>query len=167
MGQQSFDIISEIELPEVRNAVVQANKETGTRYDLKNTKTEIELDESAPKLTIRTQDDFILKQVVQVLEDRLTRRKVPVRALDYGTVQPATGGRVVQEVTLQRGIPVEKGREVVKFLKKLGLKKVQASIQGEQVRVTGKSRDDLQQAIAALRDHDFGIDMQFTNYRGN
>ena len=167
MAQQSFDIVSEIELPEVRNAVVQANKEAGTRYDLKATKTEIELDEAGPKLTIRTQDEFTLKQIVQVLEERLIRRKVPVRALTYGSMQPAAGGRVVQEVDLQRGIPIEKAREVVKFVKKLNLKKMQASIQGEQVRVTGKSRDDLQEAIAALKEHDFGIDMQFTNYRGN
>lgn len=167
MPQNTFDIVSEVELPEVKNAVVQANKEVATRYDLKTTNSEIELDESTPKLTIRTQDEYTLKQVVDVLSEKLIRRKVPVKAFDYGKVQPASGGRVVQEVPIQQGIPTEKAREIVKFVKDLKLKKVQASIQGEQVRVSGPKRDDLQEAIAALKAKDFGMDMQFTNFRSS
>lgn len=167
MPQNTFDIVSEIELPEVKNAVVQANKEIGTRYDLKSTGSEIELDESTPKLTIRTQDEYTLKQVSDVLTEKLVRRKVPVKAFDYGKMQPASGGRVVQEVAIQQGIPTEKAREIVKFIKDLKLKKVQASIQGEQVRVSGPKRDDLQQVISALNGKDFGVDMQFTNYRSS
>lgn len=164
-GQNSFDIVSEIELPEVQNAVALANKEVTIRYDLKTTDSSIEFDESGPKLTIRSQDEFTLKQVIEVLETCLVRRKVAVKGLEYGTVESAAGQSVRQEVELQVGIPVEKGREIVKKIKELKLKKVQASIQGDQVRVTGPKRDDLQAAMAALKDHDFGIDMQFTNYR--
>ncbi|MEZ5366074.1 MAG: YajQ family cyclic di-GMP-binding protein [Bryobacterales bacterium] len=167
MAQNSFDVVSEIELPEVKNAVMQANKELSTRFDLKPTNSEIELDESAPKITIRSQDEYSAKQVRSVLEEKLVRRKVPLKGLDYGKIDPAAGGRVVQEVKLQQGIPVEKGREIVKVIKDLKLKKVQASIQGEQVRVTGPDRDDLQRVMAALREKDLGIDMQFTNYRSN
>ena len=167
MAQNSFDVVSQIEMPEVKNAVVQANKELATRFDLKPTNSEVELDEATPKLTLRSQDEYTVKQVRQVLEEKLVRRKVPLKAFDYGNIDPAAGGRVVQEVKLQQGIPVEKGRAIVKHIKDLKLKKVQASIQGEQVRVTGPNRDDLQNVISALKDKDFGIDMQFTNYRSN
>ena len=167
MAQNHFDVVSQLELPEVKNAVVQANKELGQRFDLKPTNSEIELDESAPRITIRSQDEYSAKQVRLVLEEKLVRRKVPLKAMDYGKIEAAAGGRVVQEVKLQQGIPVEKGREIVKLVKDLKLKKVQASIQGEQVRVTGPDRDDLQKVIAALREKDFGIDMQFINYRSN
>ena len=166
-GQNSFDIVSQIELPEVQNAVAQANKEVSQRYDLKATDSTIEFDQAAPKLTIRSQDEYTIKQVTDVLEGKLVRRKVPLKSLEYGKIQPAAGARVVQEVTLQQGIPVEKGREIVKKIKDLKLKKVQASIQGDQVRVTGPKRDDLQAAMNALKEQDFGIDMQFTNYRSN
>ncbi len=166
-GQNSFDIVSQIELPEVQNAVEQASKEILTRFDLKTTKSSIEFDSAAPKLTLRSQDEYTLKQVVDVLESKLVRRKVPLKSLVYGKVQPAANASVVQEVELQQGIPVEKGREIVKKIKDLKLKKIQASIQGDQVRVTGPSRDDLQAAMTALKDQDFGIDMQFTNYRSN
>ena len=149
----------------MKNAVVQANKEVATRFDLKPTKSEIELDEATPKITIRSQDEFTIKQVRTVMEEKLVRRKVPLKAFEYGKIEPAAGGRVVQEVKLQQGIPVEKGREIVKVIKGLKLKKVQASIQGEQVRVTGPDRDDLQKIIAELKSKDLGIDMQFTNYR--
>jgi hypothetical protein len=167
MAQNSFDVVSQLELPEVKNAVMQANKELITRFDLKPTNSEIELDESAPKITIRSQDEFSAKQVRAVLEEKLVRRKVPLKAMDYGKFEPAAGGRVVQEVKLQQGIPVEKGREIVKIIKDLKLKKVQASIQGEQVRVTGPDRDDLQKIMGVLREKDLGIDMQFINYRSN
>lgn len=166
-GQNSFDIVSQIELPEVQNAVEQASKEILTRFDLKATKSSIEFDSSAPKLTLRSQDEYTLKQVVDVLESKLVRRKVPLKSLIYGKLQPAHNASVLQEVELQQGIPIEKGREIVKRIKDLKLKKIQASIQGDQVRVTGPSRDDLQAAMAALKQEDFGIDMQFTNYRSN
>ncbi len=165
MAQNSFDIVSELELPEVKNAVVQTNKEVAQRYDLKATNSEIELDESTPKLVIRSQDEYTVKQVYEVLQERLVRRKVPVKALTPGKIQPASGGRVVQEVSLQQGIPAEKAREIVKHIKDLKLKKVQASIQGDQVRVTGPKLDDLQAVMASLRGADLDIDMQFTNYR--
>ena len=122
---------------------------------------------SRPKLTIRTQDEFTLKQVTDVLHEKMTRRKVPVKALSYGTMQGASGGTVTQEASLQQGIPIEKAREIVKKVKDLKLKKVQASIQGDQVRVTGPKRDDLQAVITALKAADFGIDMQFSNFRSN
>lgn len=167
MAQNSFDVVSQIEIPEVKNAVVQANKELDTRFDLKPTGSEIELDEATPKITLRSQDEYSVKQVRQVLEEKLVRRKVPLKAFEYGKIEPAAGGRVVQEVKLQQGIPTEKGREIVKAIKDMKLKKVQASIQGEQVRITGPDRDDLQKVIAELKGKDFGIDMQFTNYRSN
>jgi cyclic-di-GMP-binding protein len=167
MAQNSFDIVSRIEMPEVKNAVVQAAKELVTRFDLKATASEIELDEAAPKLVLRSQDEFTIKQVRDVLEDKLVRRKVPLKGLEFGKIEPAGGGRVVQEVTLQQGIPVEKGREIVKRIKDLKLKKVQASIQGDEVRVSGPDRDDLQKVMAALREADLGVDMQFVNYRSN
>jgi uncharacterized protein YajQ (UPF0234 family) len=164
-GQNSFDIVSQIELPEVQNAVAVANKEATTRFDLKATNSTIEFDASGPKLTIRSQDEYTLKQVIDLLETSLVRRKVAVKSLNYGVVESAAGSSVRQDVELQVGIPVEKGREIVKKIKELKLKKVQASIQGDQVRVTGPKRDDLQAAMTALKDMDFGIDMQFVNYR--
>lgn len=165
MAQNSFDIVSQIELPEVKNAVVQTNKEVGTRYDLKTTNSEIELDESTPKLVLRSQDEYTAKQVYDVLQERLVRRKVPVKSLMPGKIEPASGGRVVQEIPLQQGIPADKAKAIVKHIKDLKLKKVQASIQGDQVRVTGPKLDDLQTVIGSLREADFDIDMQFTNYR--
>jgi len=165
MAQNSFDIVSNIELPEVQNAVLQTNKELEQRFDLKGTNSSVELDEQTPKLTLRSQDEYTLKQVTDVLQQKLVRRKVPLKSLTFGKIEPAAGQTVVQEVPLQQGIPVEKGREIVKAIKDLKLKKVQASIQGDQVRVSGPKRDDLQAVMAALKDRDFGIDMQFTNYR--
>jgi len=167
MAQNTFDIVSQVELPEVKNAVVQATKEVGQRYDLKNTKSEIELDESAPKIVVKAPDQFTLKQVIEVLEQKLVRRNVALKALSYGKIQPAAGSSVTQDIDLQQGIPSEKAKEIVKHIKDLKLKKVQASIQGDQVRVTGPDRDDLQKVISALKEHDFGIDMQFSNYRSN
>ncbi len=164
-GQNCFDIVSQIELPEVQNAVALANKEVTIRYDLKTTNSSIDFDSSGPKLTIRSQDEYTLKQVIDVLETCLVRRKVPIKSLSYGSMEAAAGSSVRQEVELQVGITVEKARSIVKKIKELKLKKVQASIQGDQVRVSGPKRDDLQAAMAALKDHDFGIDMQFVNYR--
>lgn len=166
MPDNSFDIVSLVEMPEVLNAVQQALKEIQTRYDLKGSKSEIELNEKEYKLTLASADEFKLKAVIEILESKLIKRKVPLKALSYGTINQAAGSSVRQEVTLQNGIPTEKAREIVKAIKETK-KKVQASIQGDLVRVAGKDRDTLQDVIAFLKSKDFGIDMQFTNYRSN
>lgn len=166
MPDNSFDIVSQVEMPEVLNAVQQALKEIGQRYDLKDSKSSIELNQKEHKITLQSADEFKLKAVTEVLEGKLVRRKVPLKALTYGPVQQAAGSTVRQEISLQNGIPIEKAREIVKFIKDTK-KKVQAAIQGDLVRVSGRDRDALQDVIAALRGHDFGIDMQFTNYRTN
>ena len=161
----SFDIVSNIDLQEVSNAIHQAVKEVLNRYDLKKTKSTIELDTEGSKIVVRSDDDFTIKQVVEVLNQKLVRRGIPTKGLTYGAVQEAGGSTVLQEITLQQGIPIEKAREVVKLIKNRKLK-VQSSIQGDQVRVSGKKRDDLQAVMAMLKEQDLGIDMQFTNYRG-
>ncbi len=166
MPDNSFDVVSKIELPEVSNAVQQAMKEILQRYDLKDSKSSIELNEKDNKLVLASKDEFTLKAITQVLEQKLVKRNVPLKGLSFGTILPAAGSSVRQEVTLQQGIPIEKAREVVKKIKDSKLK-VQAAIQGDLVRVSGKDRDTLQQVIALLRGSDFGIDMQFTNYRSN
>jgi uncharacterized protein YajQ (UPF0234 family) len=166
MPDNSFDIVSEVEMPEVANAIQQASKEIGQRYDLKDSKSAIELSEKDKKITLHSQDDFKIKAVAEILESKLVKRKVPLKALSYGVIEAAGNSRVRQEITLQVGIPIEKAREIVKFIKDTK-KKVQASIQGELVRVAAKDRDVLQEIIAALRGKDFGIDMQFINYRSN
>ena len=159
----SFDIVSRIELPEVANAVHQATKEIRTRYDFKGSKSTITLEDE--KIVIVADDEFKRKAVQEVLEGKLVKRGVPLKALEYGKVTEASHATVRQEVSLQQGIPIEKARAIVKAIKDLKKKSVQASIQGDQVRVTGKSRDDLQDVIASLKSQDFDIDMQFTNYR--
>lgn len=165
MPQASFDIVSKIDLQEVLNAVMQTVKEVQQRYDLKGTGSTVELDQAANKIVVRAPDEFTLKQVLDILGQKLVRRSVPLKGLDYEKIQPAAGSAVVQEINLQQGIPMEKAREIVKLIKQTKLK-VQAAIQGDQVRVTGKNRDDLQQVIAGLKEQDLGIDMQFVNYRG-
>jgi len=166
MADNSFDVVSKIELPEVSNAVQQALKEILQRYDLKDSKSNIELNEKDLKLVLTSSDDFKLKAVTEILQSKLVKRNVPLKGLDYGTIQPAAGSSVRQEVKLQQGISTEKARDIIKAIKD-SKKKVQASIQGDLVRVSGKDRDTLQEVIALLRGHDFGIDMQFTNYRSN
>ncbi|MCC6367190.1 MAG: YajQ family cyclic di-GMP-binding protein [Bryobacterales bacterium] len=166
MPENTFDIVSIVEMPEVVNAISQAMKEIITRYDLKDSKSSIELNEKEKKILLASKDEFKLKAVVEILEGKLAKRKVPLKALIYGTVQPAAGSTVRQEITLQVGIPTEKAKEIIKAIKD-SKKKVQASIQGDLVRVSGKDRDTLQEIIALLRGKDFGIDMQFTNYRSN
>lgn len=166
MPDNSFDIVSLVELPEVMNAVQQAMKEIITRYDLKDSKSSIELNEKDRTLALEAPDEFKLRAIIEILESKLVKRKVPLKALTFGTIQPAAGSRVRQEVTLQNGIPIEKAREIVKAIKEIK-KKVQASIQGDLVRVAGRDRDSLQDVIAMLKSTDFGIDMQFTNYRSN
>ena len=166
MPDNSFDVVSKVELPEVGNAIQQALKEIHQRYDLKDSHSTIELDEKENKILLASKDEFKLKAVVDVLETKLIKRQVPIKALTFGEVTPAAGSTVRQEVSLQQGIPIEKAREIVKKIKDSKLK-VQASIQGDFVRVSGRDRDLLQQVIKLLRESDFGIDMQFTNYRTN
>jgi hypothetical protein len=166
MPDNSFDVVSEVSLPEVSNAVQQAMKEIITRFDLKDSKSSIELNEKDKKLILASSDDYKLKAVTDILQNKLVKRSVPLKNFTYGTITPSAGSSVRQEVTLQQGIPIEKARDVVKKLKDSKLK-VQASIQGEVVRVTGKDRDTLQQAIALIKGSDFGIDIQFTNFRTN
>jgi cyclic-di-GMP-binding protein len=164
MPDNSFDVVSKIELPEVLNAVQQALKEVQQRYDLKDSHSSIELEEKENKILLASKDEFKLKAVVDILESKLIKRKVPLKGLTYGEVLAAGGSTVRQEVSLQQGIAIEKAREIVKKIKESKLK-VQASIQGDFVRVSGRDRDTLQSAIKLLRESDFGIDMQFTNYR--
>ena len=161
----SFDITSEIDLQEVDNAINQARKELGQRYDFKGSPATIELDQKNKTLTLTAEDKFKLGAVWEIVQTRMVRRNVPVKNLKAGEVEPASAGTVKQVYTLQVGIPSETAKDIVKFLKDSKLKKVQASIQADQVRVQSASRDDLQQAIAALREHDFGIALQFGNYR--
>jgi uncharacterized protein YajQ (UPF0234 family) len=166
MPDNSFDVESQVEMPEVNNAIQQTTKEVTTRYDLKDSKSQIELNEKEKKIVLSSIDDFKLKAVTDILHQKLVKRGVPVRNLTYGTVQKAAGSSVKQEITLTQGIPTEKARDIVKKIKDSKIK-VQASIQGDVVRVSGKDRDTLQQAIALLKGSDFGIDLQFTNYRTN
>jgi len=166
MPDNTFDVVSKIELPEVLNAVQQALKEVQTRYDLKDSRSSIELNEKDSKIVLASQDEFKLKAVVDILESKLVKRKVPLKNLSFGDIVPAAGSTVRQEIALQQGVSTEKAREIVKKIKDSKLK-VQASIQGDFVRVSGRDRDTLQMAIKLLRESDFGIDMQFTNYRTN
>lgn len=166
MPDNSFDVVSKIEIPEVLNAVQQSLKEIHQRFDLKDSRSNIELNEKDNKIVLTSLDEFKLKAVVEILESKLVKRKVPLKGLSYGTIIPAAGSTVKQEITLQQGISTDKAREIVKKVKDSKLK-VQASIQGDFVRVSGRDRDTLQSAIKLLRESDFGIDMQFTNYRTN
>ena len=166
MPENTFDIVSKIDLAEVNNAVQQALKEIHQRYDLKDSKSDIQLNEKDHKITLASLDEFKLKAVTDVFEQKLVKRKVPMKGLTFGPIIPAAGSTVRQEVSLQQGIPIEKAREIVKTIKD-SKKKVQASIQGDLVRVAGRDRDTLQDVIGLLRGQDFGIDMQFTNYRTN
>lgn len=161
----SFDIVSQVDLAEVDNAVNQAMKEVSQRFDFKGTNSRIEFDKNERVLILTTASELTLQSLTGVLTQKLVRRKVGLQALEYGTVEAAAKDTVRQKVTLQMGIPIEKAREIVKFVKALKLKKVQVAIQGDQLRVSGRDRDALQEAIAALKGYDFKIDMQFTNYR--
>jgi hypothetical protein len=160
--EHSFDVVSEVDLQEVKNALQQAMKEIQTRFDLKGSHTEIQLSEGA--LELSSIDEFKLKSALEVLKSKLVKRQVSLKALRPGNVESALGGTARQRIELQNGIPIEKGREIVKLIKNTKLK-VQASIQGDQLRVTGKNKDDLQKIIQLLRDTDLDIHMEFTNYR--
>ncbi len=166
MPDNSFDVVSEIDMPEVSNAIQQALKEISTRFDLKDSKCSIELKEKDKKIELASADDYKLKAITELLEGKMVKRKVPIKNLTYGTVHSSVGSSVKQEITLQQGIPIEKAKEIVKKVKDSKLK-VQAAIQGDLVRVSSKDRDSLQQAIALLRGAEFGVELQFTNYRSN
>jgi uncharacterized protein YajQ (UPF0234 family) len=159
----TFDVVSEVDQQEVRNAVDQASREISTRFDFKGTDSSIELGEKS--IELHTDTDQRLKALTQVLEEKLVKRKVSLKALSYAKVEEAAKGTVRQRVDLNVGINDEKAREIGKFIKALGLKGVQHQVQGDQLRVSGKKRDDLQNAIQAMREHDFGIPLQFTNFR--
>ena len=161
-AENSFDIVCKIDMQEVTNALDQARREVDTRYDLKGTKNEITLEKT--DIVINAADEMKLKAVVDILQSKLHRRGVPLKALTYGAVEPAAGSRLRQKIGLQQGIPMEKAREIVRLIKDQKLK-VQAAIQEDQVRVSGKSRDDLQKVMALLRAQDFGIALQFANLR--
>jgi len=165
MPENTFDIVSKLDLQEVSNAIQQALKEVHQRYDLKDSKSNIVM-EGKDTIVLTSADDYKLKAVNEVFQGKLVKRGVSLKGLTYGAVEPAAGSTVRQKISLQQGIPIEKAREIVKLIKD-AKKKVQASIQGDLVRVSGKDRDSLQAIIAMLRANDFGIDMQFTNYRTN
>jgi len=161
----SFDVTSTIDLQEVDNAVNQARKEIGQRYDFKGSTATIELDQKAGTLTLTAEDRFKLSAVWEVVQTRLVRRNVPVKNVKPGDPEAAGAGSMKQVATLQQGIPSDAAREIVKFIKDHKLKKVQASIQGDQLRLASSSKDELQAVMAALREHDFGVALQFGNYR--
>src|SRR5215467_6391656 len=164
MPDNTFDVVSVVEMPEVLNAIQQARKEFQTRFDLKDSKSEIDLNDKDKKIVVNSIDDFKLKAVVEILQQKLAKRKVPLKNFTYGPIVPAAGSTVRQEITIQSGLPVEKSKEIVKKIKDSKIK-VQASIQGDLVRVSGKSRDLLQEAIQLIKSSDFGLELQFTNYR--
>src|SRR6202030_4567377 len=162
MPDNSFDIVSKIDLAEVANAVQQAMKEVSTRFDLKDSKSQIAM-EGTDAIMLHSADEFKMKAVNDILQQKLVKRGVPLKGLTYGAVEPAAGGTAKRRITMQQGIPIEKAREIVKAIKD-SKKKAQASIQGDLVRISSKDRDTLQETIALLKQHDFGIDLQFTNY---
>src|ERR1700683_737938 len=164
MPDNTFDIVSKIDLQEVSNAIQQALKEVHTRFDLKDSKSNIELEKDA--IVLQSADEYKLKAVNDILQAKLVKRGVSLKGLTYGAVESALGSTAKQRITMQQGIAIEKAREIVKLIKD-SKKKVGVSIQGDVVRVSGKDRDTLQDIIALLKQRDFGIDMQFTNYRSN
>lgn len=162
----SFDVVSEVDLQEVRNAIDQAAREISQRFDFKDTGSNVQLGEEGgkPTITVRSNTEQKVKDVVKVLEEKFVKRKVPLKSLQRGEVQPAGGGTARQLLTINQGISTEKAREIVKYVKDMKVK-AQVAVQGDQVRVSSKSRDTLQDVIAALKEHDFGIPLQFVNYR--
>jgi len=162
--QNSFDIVSQVDRAEITNAIHQTVKEVRQRFDFKGSNANVALEEN--DLVLSAEDETKLRNMNDIFQQKLVRRGVPLKALSYGTVEPAAGGTVRQRVQIQQGIPQEKAKDIVKFIKD-SKAKVQASIQGDTVRVSGKDRDTLQQVIAGLKAKDFGINMQFTNYRTN
>jgi uncharacterized protein YajQ (UPF0234 family) len=165
MAQSSFDVTSPIDFQEVDNALNQARKEVGQRYDFKGARAGIDLNTTEKTLTLSADDEMKMNALWEIVQTRLVRRAVPVKNFTAGDSEPAAGGTVKRVISIQEGIPIEAAREIIKYLKDKKLKKVQAAIQGDQVRVTSASKDDLQEAIHALRDHDFGVALTFGNYR--
>lgn len=164
--QPSFDITSTVDLQEVDNALNQARKEVAQRYDFKGSKASIDFDRAESKLVLVADDELKLNALWEIVVTRLVRRNVPTKNLTRGTMQAAANSTVRQDVALQQGIPSEKAREIVKFIKDAKLKKVQAAIQGDQLRISAPSKDDLQDVMRLLREQDFGLALQFGNYRG-
>jgi cyclic-di-GMP-binding protein len=164
MPDNSFDVVSKIDMTEVSNAIQQALKEIHTRFDLKDSKSNIEIEKDA--ILLHSADEYKLKAVNDVLQAKLVKRGVSLKGLTYAPVEPAAGGSSKRKITMQQGIAIEKAREIVKLVKE-SKKKAQASIQADLIRVSGKDRDTLQEVIALLRGHDFGIDLQFVNFRTN
>ena len=162
----SFDITSTVDLQEVDNAVNQARKEVAQRYDFKGSRASIDLNREENTLTLTADDDFKMNALWEILQGRMVRRGVPTKNLTPGDLERAANDTVRRVVTLQQGIPTEAAKEIVKFLKEHKLKRVQAAIQADQVRVSSVSKDDLQEAMRLLREHDFGVALQFGNYRG-
>jgi len=160
--EETFDVVSKVDMQEVNNAINQAGKEIGQRYDFKNSKTQISLE--GEEIKIVTEDDFRLRSVVDALQTKLVNRKVSIRNLDFGKVQEAGGGMVRQLIKIKQGLETDTAKAMVKDIKESKIK-VQAQIMGDQVRVAGKNRDDLQKVIQLLRDKDYGVELQFTNYR--
>ena len=165
MPDNSFDIVSKIDLAEVANAIQQATKEVSTRFDLKDSKSQIAM-EGTDAIMLHSADEYKMKAVNDILQAKLVKRGVSLKGLTYGPLDTAAGSTVKQKVTLQQGIPIEKAKEIV-LLVKNSKKKAQASIQADVVRISGKDRDTLQDVIAMIKQKDFGIDLQFTNYRSN
>jgi len=161
-AENSFDIVCKVDMQEVTNALDQARREIDTRYDLKGSKNEVKLEEA--DITLTVPDEMKLKAVIDILQSKLHKRGIPLKALDYGKVETASGGTLRQKIVIQQGIPIEKAREIVRLVKDSKVR-VQVAIQEDQVRVSGKNRDDLQKIIALVKDRDFGIALQFTNYR--
>ncbi|MEQ1858181.1 MAG: YajQ family cyclic di-GMP-binding protein [Longimicrobiales bacterium] len=164
-SKQSFDISTGVDIQEVDNAVNQAIKESQTRYDFKGTKCTLELDRAAFAIKLDADDDFRLKQLMGILREKLTRRNVPLKNVDEGDVEIGGLGRARQTVKLKNGIDQETAKKIVKEVKEGGFKKVQVAIQGEELRVTSASRDELQEVIAFLRKRDYGVELKFGNYR--
>ncbi len=162
--EHSFDIACELDMQEVLNAVTQAVKEIGQRFDFKGSKSSIELDKGKATITLVSDDEFKLKSVIDILQSKLVKRSIALKALTYGKMEQAAGGTVRQLITLQQGIPQEKAKEIVKIIKDTKMK-VSAEIQKDQVRVRGKKIDDLQAIMALIKERDLGIHLQFTNYR--
>ncbi len=162
--EHSFDIVSKVDLQEVLNAVQQAMKEIGQRFDFRGSKSSIELNKEKHEIALISDDESKLKSVVDILQTKLVKRGISLKALNYGKIEPAAGNTVKQIVTLQQGIPVEKAKEIVKIIKDTKMK-VQSEIQKDQVRVKGKKIDDLQSLMTIIREKDFGIHIEFINYR--
>jgi cyclic-di-GMP-binding protein len=161
----SFDVTSTIDFQEVDNALNQARKEVGQRYDFKGARADVELSTADKKLTLTTDDEMKMNALWEIVQTRLVRRGVPVKNFKVPESEPAAGGTVRRVIDIQQGIPIEAAREIIKYIKDKKLKKVQAAIQADQVRVSAPSKDDLQDAMRALREHDFGVALQFGNYR--